>query len=116
MKLLTRTGEIELSAADLARYDRGARREITKAKRAGQIRVEGNVVDLTLRVQGTLSHDMQSLLRHLVNLRNHGKAYASEESGGRYGEVHHRIGISRSFLLRVKFDLDTGEMLVNFDH
>jgi len=114
MKILTRNGEITLSPTELAKYDKDALRQLAKAKRSKTIRVDENIVRLKLRVRGTLPDELQTLLRHLANIRKHGKAYAPDECVGSFAEVHHRIAISREFVLGVQFDLDTGEMSVDF--
>jgi len=97
----------------LDRYDNAARREITLAKRAEVIRVNDSVAYFNLRVQGTLPSEIQTLLRSLVNLRKHGKAYAPEAVDGAFTETHHRIANGREFNLSVRFDLDTGEMTID---
>jgi hypothetical protein len=114
MKILTRAGEVMFGVAELAGYDKDARRQLTRAKRAKTVHVDENVVHLKVPVKCVLPAELQTLLRHLANIRKHGKAYAPEEVERDFEEVHHRIARSHGFLLPVKFDLDTGELTIDW--
>jgi hypothetical protein len=111
---VTRSGKTSWTPLALDRYDRAARRELNRAKQSEVISVQDRIVHLKLRVRGTPSQEMQTLLRSLANIRKHGKAYAPTEVDAALEEVHHRIGHSREFLLAVRFDLETGDMTIDF--
>lgn len=114
MKILTRDGEQVLSAAELAEYDNTARTQITRAKRAKLIRADKHKAYFETTVRCTLSPEIQKLLRHLVNIRKHDKAYAPEEVDDDFERLHHQINISRELTLPVEFDLKTGRLLIDW--
>lgn len=115
MKILTRIGEVAVSLADLLSYDKTARRQLTNAKRAKTVRVCDNTVHFKVLSRCTLPTEMQTLLRHLVNIHKHGKAYApdDDEIDRDFERVHAQISRGQGFVLPVKFNLDTGELTLD---
>jgi hypothetical protein len=112
MKILTRQGEVVLSDTDLASYDAKARKQLTKLKRAKLLKVVDGVVHFELVVRGTVPPEIQQHLRHLANLRKHGKAYAPEQADVEFQELHTRISGGHAFLMPVEFNLDTGVLTI----
>ena len=118
MKVYTRQGPVEYTPEDMAGFDAAAKKQLASAKRKKVLRVEDGFAYFSVSAEFHLSHDMQTLIKSLVNLEFHGKTYAAEgpfppetEADKQYHETHHRIGIGYRRSIPVKFNLKTGELL-----
>lgn len=118
-KVLTRHGEVTYSDADLAAVDLASRKQLAVAKRKKRIRVEDGFAYFNMQASSPIPHDMQTLLKSCVNIDEHGKAWAVEASlqdvlkPNGYMDAHHAISRSHTFTIPVKFNLKTGELVLD---
>lgn len=113
MKILTRHGEVSLSKRDLAAYDFAGRRQVATAKRKKQIQVENGIAYFTVGAKVNLPHEIVNLLRALVNLEYHDKAWAAETTTPEYEDAHHSTTRGHVLNLDVQFNLKTGELTLD---
>ena len=111
----TQTGPVEWSEADLEACDKASRKRLAHAQKDKLLAVDGPVVRLKLTVRGSFSHDAQDMLKSLVNIHWHGKAYAPEEASEGLKKAHN-MNRSQEFHLPIQYNLETGEVTVDVPH
>lgn len=103
----------ETKEKQLMEYDESVKKIITKAKRKKALKVEDGYAVFSVKTKFIIPSEMQTLLRALVNIEAHGKAWALDDGGEKYKAIHHRISYSYERELKVKFDLKTGEVTIS---